>query len=110
MDWTVSLGDIDRSRMTGCCSTTAANRRDHLNEAKTMDADDLSRINDPLVRGAIAAIHRAAQRARREALATKTSIVVSQDGCLKWLADRRLTGGAAGQPGATDAAEDRANP
>jgi hypothetical protein len=72
MDWTVSLGDIDRSRTTGCCSTTAANRRDYLNETKTMDANDLSRIDDPLARGAIAAIHRAAHRARREALATKT--------------------------------------
>jgi hypothetical protein len=75
-----------------------------------MDADDLSRINDPLVRGAIAAIHRAAQHGRREALTTKAAIVVAQDRRLKWLADRRLTGGAAGQPGATDAAEDRANP
>lgn len=70
-----------------------------------MDADDLSRINDPLARGAIAAINRAAQRARREALATKTAIVVAQDGRLKWLADWRLTEQPAGQPGATDAAE-----
>jgi hypothetical protein len=75
-----------------------------------MDADDLSRINDPLSRGAIAAMNRAAQRARREARATKTAIVVAQDGRLKWLEDWRLTEEAAGQPGATDAAEGRADP
>jgi len=70
-----------------------------------MNADELSRINDPLARGAIAAINRAAKRARREALATKTAIVVSHDERLEWLADWRLTGEAAGQPGATDAPE-----
>ena len=75
-----------------------------------MDADELSRIKDPLSRGAIAAINRAAQRARRDALATRTAIVVAQDGHLKWLEDWRLTGEAAGQPGATDAAEGRADP
>ncbi len=75
-----------------------------------MDADELSRIDDPLARGAIAAIHRAAQRARREALATRTAIIIAQDGRLEWLEDWRLTGEAAGQPGATDAAEGRADP
>lgn len=74
-----------------------------------MDADELSRIKDPLARGAIAAINRAAQRARREALATKTSIVVSQDGRLEWLADWRLTDEAAGQSGAGHAAEGQAD-
>jgi hypothetical protein len=95
--------------MTGCCSTTAANLRGYLNEARKMDADELSRINNPLARGAIAAIQRAARRARREALATKTAIVVSRDGRLEWLADGRSTDEAAGQLVATAAAEGQAD-
>ena len=73
-----------------------------------MNAGELPGVNDPLVRGAIAAINRAAQRARREAVATKTAIVVSRNGRLEWLGDVQLKGEAVGQPGATDAAEGQA--
>ena len=56
-----------------------------------MNAGQLSKARNPLLPAALAAIKRAAQRARREALATGTAIVVSRDGRLARLEGKDMT-------------------
>ncbi len=47
-----------------------------------MNVEPISNARNPLLPAALAAIQRAAQRARREALATHTAIVISRQGRL----------------------------
>ena len=45
-----------------------------------MNAKDISQAKDPLLRGSLAAMQRAAELARQTAIQTGTELVISRDG------------------------------
>jgi hypothetical protein len=68
-----------------------------------LNKKDIAEARDPLLPASVAAMNRAAEQARRQAVMTKTRLVVWRDGQIRYLDPSVAEHGSTGATGTSDA-------